>query len=74
MYHQNPHTESTMAPGILVSPSTTDTAEPEVFKGPKEAFVDGPKKYNKLAEEQGTDKQPPASHPNYLPVWDAEKK
>ncbi len=63
-----------MAPGILAPQPETASAESQAFTGPKEAFVDGPKKYNKFAEEQGTDKQPPASHPNYLPIWDAEKK
>lgn len=29
-------------------------------------------KYEKEAELKGTDKQPPASYPNYLPVWDNE--
>lgn len=29
-------------------------------------------KYEKEAELKGTDKLPPASFPNYLPVWDNE--
>jgi sulfonate dioxygenase len=29
-------------------------------------------KYEKEAELQGTNKIPPASYPNYLPVWDNE--
>jgi sulfonate dioxygenase len=29
-------------------------------------------KYEKEREIKGTDKLPPASYPNYLPVWDNE--
>jgi sulfonate dioxygenase len=39
----------------------------------KEAFITGPKAFNLEAETKGTAKQPPASHPNYLPVWDNEE-
>ena len=42
--------------------------------GPKEAFSGGPRDFNQNAEEQGTDRQPPATHPKYLPVWDADTK
>ena len=57
-----------MAPG-LVDP---DVVEASI--GPKEAFIGGPQVFNKLAEEQGTERQPPAAHPEYLPVWDADVK
>lgn len=40
----------------------------------KEAFIGGPKAFRSDAELKGTGKQPPAKYPNYLPVWDAEKK
>ena len=63
-----------MSPGILAPQPTAAAIEPLLFKGPKEGFTDGPQKFNTLAEEQGTGKEPPASHPNYLPIWDAEKK
>jgi sulfonate dioxygenase len=39
----------------------------------KEAFITGPKAFNLEAETKGTAKQPPASHPNYLPIWDNEE-
>ncbi|OKL57821.1 hypothetical protein UA08_07282 [Talaromyces atroroseus] len=39
----------------------------------KEFFNDGRKGFNSIAETQGTAAQPPASYPNYLPVWDNEK-
>ncbi|MCJ1456310.1 hypothetical protein MMC28_006670 [Mycoblastus sanguinarius] len=64
-----------MAPGLI---DTTQSAPaPAVVKapvGPKEAFIGGPQAYNNTAEEKGTEKQPPATHPKYLPVWDAETK
>lgn len=62
-----------MAPGLVDPPQT----EPAVAKGPvgpKEAFIGGPQVFNRIAEEQGTEKQPPATHPKYLPVWDADTK
>ena len=42
--------------------------------GPKELFIGGPQVFNKDAEVQGTERQPPATHPEYLPVWDAGTK
>lgn len=64
-----------MAPG-LIDPSQPATAPvpQKGLVGPKEAFTGGPKVYSKDAEEKGTAKHPPASHPNYLPVWDEEIK
>lgn len=64
-----------MAPGLVDPPQaalTSDIAKGSV--GPKELFVGGPQIFNKIAEEQGTERQPPATHPNYLPVWDADTK
>ena len=64
-----------MAPG-LVDPRQAAPASDFVRAsvGPKEAFIGGPQVFNKVAEEQGTEKQPPATHPNYLPVWDDATK
>ncbi|KAK3044055.1 hypothetical protein LTS18_002293, partial [Coniosporium uncinatum] len=48
----------------------------EAPKGPsdyKEAFNSGPSNFKKDVELKGSDKQPPAKYPNYLPVWDNEK-
>ncbi|KAF2655935.1 TauD-domain-containing protein [Lophiostoma macrostomum CBS 122681] len=38
----------------------------------KVAFNTGPKAFQKDNELQGTEKQPPARYPNYLPVWNNE--
>lgn len=35
----------------------------------KEAFIGGPKAFRPDAELKGTEKQPPAKYPNYLPTW-----
>ncbi|KAJ9669698.1 hypothetical protein H2201_000082 [Coniosporium apollinis] len=40
----------------------------------KEAFLTGPHAYKPDAETKGTETQPPAAFPNYLPTWDTEKK
>jgi len=68
-----------------MAPSRTETetqAQPvirvagEAPKGPsdyKEAFNGGPSNFKKDVELRGSDKQPPAKYPNYLPVWDNEK-
>lgn len=64
-----------MTPG-LVDPPQLDSAPayPNASVGPKEAFIGGPQAYSRNNEEHGTEKQPPATHPKYLPVWDAETK
>ena len=63
-----------MAPG-LIDPQQTHTAvTPKALVGPKEAFIGSPKAFNKRAEEEGTESQPPATHPQYLPIWDADTK
>ena len=59
-----------MAPGLVeVQPCAQ-----EVSKGSKEDFSDAPQAFNKQAEERGTATQPAATHPKYLPVWDADTK
>ena len=58
-----------MAPGLVdVQQTETFDFNKDTFVGPKETFIGGPKTFNKAAEEKGTKSQPPASHPNYLPV------
>lgn len=42
--------------------------------GPKEVFIGGPQAYSKTGEEQGTESQPAAKYPHYLPIWDSETK
>ena len=64
-----------MAPGLVDPPQAApalDVAKGTV--GPKEAFIGGPQVFNKVAEVQGTERQPPATHPEYLPIWDADTK
>ena len=64
-----------MAPGLVDPPQgvpAVDSTKDSV--GPKEAFVGGPQVFNQIAEEKGTGRHPPATHPNYLPVWDKDNK
>lgn len=63
-----------MAPEIVEPKPAPKSSFPKSLAGPKEAFIGGPQAYNKTAEENGTESQPAASYPNYLPVWDAETK
>jgi sulfonate dioxygenase len=35
----------------------------------EEAFIGGPKAFRSDAELKGTEKQPPAKYPRYLPTW-----
>jgi len=39
----------------------------------KEAYIGGPKAFKKEVEEKGSETQPAARYPNYLPVWDPNK-
>lgn len=39
----------------------------------KELFQGGNKDFDNTIELKGSGKQPPATYPNYLPVWDNEK-
>lgn len=64
-----------MAPGLIETTSTVPASSyTKGSAGPKEAFIGGPQIYNSTAEIEGTTKQPPATHPKYLPVWDAKTK
>ena len=64
-----------MAPGLVdTSHATPASASTKVPVGPKEAFVGGPQVFDKSAEEQGTERHPPATHPNYLPLWEVDAK
>jgi sulfonate dioxygenase len=40
----------------------------------KEAYIGGPKAFKKEVEEKGSDTQPAATYPKYLPVWDPNKR
>ncbi|PGH17220.1 hypothetical protein AJ80_04929 [Polytolypa hystricis UAMH7299] len=63
-----------MAPSIVET--VTEAAQSlKISAGPlhKGAFVGGPKTYAHDGEVKGTSTQPPASYPNYLPVWDNEE-
>lgn len=67
------HRTVAMAPGLVDTPQPAMTpASQKPLVGPKEAFYGGPKVYSKAAEENGTERHPPATHPNYLPIWDGE--
>lgn len=59
---------------VEISDSPDDGPGVKDLVGPKEAFIGGPESYSKKAEEQGTSRQPPASYPNYLPIWDPSIK
>ncbi|KAF2749162.1 TauD-domain-containing protein [Sporormia fimetaria CBS 119925] len=66
-----------MAPA-LVTPQDAEQSLSYTKSGTgdyKEAFITGPKAFNAEAELKGEGtKQPPATYPNYLPVWDNEKE
>ena len=63
-----------MAPSVVASPPVEGTASLELSEKafPRLSFVGGPKSFNKAGELNGTQDQPAASYPNYLPVWDNE--
>ena len=63
-----------MAPGTILPEQPPAAAYGKPFLGPKETFIGGPKAYNADIEEKGNEHQAPATHPNYLPVWDKETK
>lgn len=63
-----------MAPGLLDPQQTPPAVTPKAPVGPKEAFIGSPKAFNKKAEEEGTESQPPATYSKYLPIWDADTK
>ena len=63
-----------MAPGLIVPQQTPTAVTSKALVGPKEAFIGSPKAFNRRAEEEGTESQPPATHPKYLPIWDADTK
>jgi hypothetical protein len=64
-----------MAPSVETAHAPTlNPAFREPPTGPVEykVFATGPSAYKPEAEEKGTDKQPAATYPKYLPTWDAE--
>jgi len=66
-----------MAPALIETPQLPIRSSKIASGGLadyKEAFASGPAVFKHDTETKGTDKQPPAKYPNYLPVWDLEKK
>ena len=66
-----------MAPSITETPTLSLRAKPvSALKTDsgfnKENSIGYAEVYKHDDEVQGTEKQPPASFPNYLPVWDNE--
>lgn len=61
-------TETTTLP--VRAPQVTTLTTDAGFN--KENLIGNGETYSHEAEIQGTTKQPPASFPNYLPVWDNE--
>lgn len=65
-----------MAPAIV---ETTQVQEEvrlpakRIPEGFNKEFYRSKEEYSREAEEKGTERHPPASYPNYLPVWDNEK-
>jgi sulfonate dioxygenase len=64
-----------MAPALVDPLPIRETSEkPKFTEGfNKEAFISVSTSYDNEAETKGTASQPPATYPNYLPVWDNEK-
>lgn len=67
----------------IMAPALVETAAPDVSKlslkqhaiqngHNKEGFIGSPLEFNKDGELKGTEHQPAASFPKYLPVWDNE--
>lgn len=62
-----------MAPALIETQTKTEATKQNLAEGSfKTVFVGGPKSYNDVGELKGTESQPPASYPAYLPVWDNE--
>ena len=65
-----------MAPALVElprePPSYTVKAAPQGPTDYKQPFG-GPEAYKRDIEEKGSEKQPPAKYPNYLPTWDLAK-
>lgn len=65
-----------------MAPALVETVVPDISKlavkqpvqngHNKEGFIGSPLEFNKDGELKGTARQPAASFPNYLPVWDNE--
>lgn len=64
-----------MAPSIvettIVEP--TKSLRLQEQNAPKGSYAGGPEEFDHDREFKGSASQPPASYPNYLPVWDNEK-
>jgi sulfonate dioxygenase len=65
-----------MAPALVETPTQVAVRVREAIglpEGYKEAYIGGPKVYQKEVEEKGNSAQPAAKYPNYLPTWDGNK-
>jgi len=64
-----------MAPALVETPQEPAVSYTKSGTGQyKEAYIGGPKVFSQEAELKGTEKQPPAKYPNYLPTWDGSVK
>lgn len=68
-----------MAPALVESQTIDATFNPAFREvsgvgNYKEAYIGGPKAFSREIEEKGSESQPAASYPNYLPVWDPKKR
>ncbi|KAI9807297.1 MAG: hypothetical protein M1833_000040 [Piccolia ochrophora] len=61
-----------MATAMVATAQAVPTKKTHDSSDYKEVLFGGPKTFDEEAETKGTDKQPPARYPNYLPVWDKE--
>lgn len=62
-----------MAPSLVDTIPARTTATLKTDAGfNKENLIGYKESYSHESEIKGTEKQPPASFPNYLPVWDNE--
>ena len=63
-----------MAPSVEIPQPTLNPAFRQQFSNYKEAFITGPKVFNKDAELHGTETQPAAKCAHYLPTWDQNER
>jgi sulfonate dioxygenase len=66
-----------MAPALVETPSQDSfnpiSKEVSGVGQYKEAYIGGPKAFQKDVELRGSSTQPAARYPNYLPVWNPDK-
>jgi sulfonate dioxygenase len=65
-----------MAPATVETPvlPTLNPAFREPSSQYKEPLITGPKAFKREAEEKGTEVQPAAKYPNYLPAWNPNER